>query len=65
MVIVGGLGAIAVTRLVSSYLFGITSRDPLTYVVAIAATVAAAMLAVSVVARRAARVDPAQSLRSS
>jgi putative ABC transport system permease protein len=61
----GVVGAIAVGKLVSSYLFGITTGDPLTYLVAVAVTVAAAMVAVAVVARRAAHVDPSQALRSS
>jgi len=64
-VIAGIAGAIAVGRLASGYLFGITGGDPLTYAVAIAVTIAAAMGAVGVVARRAARVDPSQALRSS
>ena len=64
-VVAGVVGAVAAGRLASSYLFGITSRDPLTYAVAIVVTIAAAMLAVAVVARRAAHVDPSRALRSS
>jgi uncharacterized membrane protein YeaQ/YmgE (transglycosylase-associated protein family) len=63
-VIAGVVGAVAAGRFASSYLFGVTNRDPLTYAVAIVVTIAAAMLAVAVVARRAALVDPSCALRS-
>jgi putative ABC transport system permease protein len=59
----GLAGAIAVTRVVSSFLVGVSATDPLTF-----ASVAALLLAVAVVAsfvpaRWASRVDPNVALR--
>jgi ABC-type antimicrobial peptide transport system permease subunit len=59
----GVVGAVVTTRLVSSLLYGVSARDPITI-----ASVAALLLVVSalanyVPARRAARVDPLSALR--
>jgi ABC-type lipoprotein release transport system permease subunit len=48
----------------SSLLFGISPLDPLAYVTALAATIAAAALASYVPARRAAKIDPMNTLRA-
>jgi ABC-type lipoprotein release transport system permease subunit len=60
-----GLGvAVAVTRLMSSLLFGISALDPVTYAVVSAVLIAAAALASYVPARRATAVDPVVALRA-
>lgn len=60
---IGVLAALAVTRLMSSFLFGVRATDPLTYL-AVSATLAFVVLAASYIpARRAARVDPIIALR--
>jgi predicted permease len=55
--------ALAATRLISGSLFGLSSADPLTLVVATAVMLAVAALAGYLPARRAARVDPMNALR--
>jgi predicted permease len=62
--VVGLVAAVALGRLMSSLLFGIGPLDPAAYVVAIAVTVAAAALASYVPARRAAKIDPIETLRA-
>lgn len=60
---VGLVAALALTRVLRTMLFEVTTTDPLTYV-AMALTLAAAVLAASwFPARRAARVDPVIALR--
>ncbi len=63
-VAVGIAGAIWVTRLLSSLLFGVASADPLTYVVAGGALFVVGVLAAANPALRAAAVDPIQALRA-
>ena len=59
----GVAGAFVVTRVMRSLLFGVGATDPMTYV-AVAVFVAATALAASYIpARRAARLDPMQTLR--
>ena len=60
-----GIGAAAgISRLVANELFGVTPADPLTHAVAIAAVLIAALVALLLPARRATRVDPVTTLRS-
>jgi putative ABC transport system permease protein len=62
---IGGLAlAIGLSRWISSLLFGITPLDPLTYVASGVLVSAAAMAASYIPARRAASVDPMETLRS-
>jgi putative ABC transport system permease protein len=61
-----GLGvtlALILGRLVSTLLFGVTGRDPLTLAAVTTALTVVALLACYIPARRAARVDPLVALR--
>jgi predicted permease len=60
---VGVVVALAVGRVISTLLFGITATDPVTYVVAAATFAAVALTATAIPACRAARVDPITALR--
>jgi len=59
----GLAGALAVTRVLSTLLFGVGARDPLTLIVSAAILLAVALAACYVPARRAARLDPLAALR--
>jgi predicted permease len=63
-VAIGLAAAIGLTRLMKSLLFGISPLDPLTYVAAPVVLVAATILASYLPARRAAAVDPVETLRA-
>jgi predicted permease len=63
-VVVGLAGAFALTRLLSTLIFGVNSTDPLTYAGVAAVLGGVAILASAVPARRASRIDPAISLRN-
>jgi hypothetical protein len=60
---VGIAGALAAARVAASLLFGVASRDPLSFVLAVSAMLAVALLAAAIPARRASRVEPAIALR--
>jgi putative ABC transport system permease protein len=60
----GVAGAFLVTRLMSSLLFGVEPTDAITFAAAVAILFAVAMLASYVPARRAAKVNPLEALRS-
>src|SRR5215467_425290 len=62
-VIIGIAASLAVTRLMSSLLFGISATDPLTFVAVAALLASVALLASYIPARRAMRVDPMVALR--
>jgi putative ABC transport system permease protein len=60
----GLAGALLLTRLIDSMLFGIRSYDPLTFAVILAVLAAVGILACLLPARRAANVDPLTALRA-
>jgi predicted permease len=62
-VVAGLVGAVAVTRVMASLLFGVTATDTLTFGAVAAVLIAAAFLATVIPAQRATRVDPMTVLR--
>ncbi|MGH7573841.1 MAG: ADOP family duplicated permease [Longimicrobiales bacterium] len=63
-VLLGAVGAFAVTRALRRFLFEVTPTDPITFIGAAALISLAALLAAWLPARRAARVEPMAVLRS-
>jgi len=63
--LIGGFtGALLLTGLMKSLLFGVNSADPLTYAVAAAGLMVAALVGSYLPARRATKVDPVEALRA-
>jgi predicted permease len=62
-VLIGIIAALALTRLMASQLFGVSSNDPLTFVAVGSLLTLVALLACYIPARRAIRVDPMIALK--
>jgi ABC-type antimicrobial peptide transport system permease subunit len=62
--LLGLLGAVAASRLLRSFLFGVSPFDPLVLALSAAAMLLLALAASTLPASRAARVDPMLALRS-
>jgi putative ABC transport system permease protein len=62
-IVVGTIAALGAGRVISNYLYGISSSDPLTYLLMALGLVCISLLACFVPARRATKVDPMVALR--
>jgi len=62
-VAIGLAAAVALTRVMSSLLFGVGAKDPVTFVVVAVLLLVVALIACLVPARRATRIDPLEALR--
>jgi ABC-type antimicrobial peptide transport system permease subunit len=62
--LLGTGAALALTRLIGTLLYGVTPSDPLTYLAAALTLAGAALIACLMPAWRAARIDPAVTLRN-
>lgn len=62
-VVIGIIGSLALTRLLTTLLFGVSATDPPTFVVVSLLLMAVALLATYIPARRAMRIDPLEALR--
>ena len=62
-VAIGLASAFGLRRVIATFLFGVTARDPLVFVVVPVLLTAVALVGVWLPARRAARVDPVVALR--
>jgi ABC-type antimicrobial peptide transport system permease subunit len=63
--VLGGVGcAFAVSRLLTTFLFGITPWDPVAFSIAAIVLTLVASIAAWIPARRAARIDPLIALRA-
>lgn len=62
--VVGTLGALSLTRLLTAMVYGVSPTDPLTFAAAIGLLAVVALAACLVPAAKAARIDPLAALRS-
>ena len=63
-VVIGSVASLAAVRLLQSFLWGVTTSDPLTFAVVVAILFAVALVASLVPAMRVLRLDPALTLRA-
>jgi len=63
-VAIGAAGALFLTQLLRGVLYGVTPADPVTFISMAALLALVALVACGIPARRAARVDPAVTLRA-
>jgi predicted permease len=63
-VAIGSLAALATTRLMQSFIWGVKATDPLTFIAVIATLLGVALLASVIPAMRVLRLDPAKTLRA-
>jgi ABC-type antimicrobial peptide transport system permease subunit len=61
--VIGVAGALALTRVLSSLLYGVTPTDPVTFMIVSFVLVTVALTASYIPARRAAKIDPMEALR--
>ena len=61
--LIGLVGAVAASRLISQFVYGVTARDPLSYTISVLVAIGVALLASYFPARRAMKVDPMVALR--
>ncbi len=59
----GIIGSLVLTRLLTSYLFDVSSFDPMTYAGVSTLLILTAIIACAIPARRAAKIDPMEALR--
>jgi ABC-type antimicrobial peptide transport system permease subunit len=62
--VLGVLGSLAVSRLVSSFLFEVSATDPFIYLAGVLVMMIVALAASALPAMRAVQADPTQALRS-
>ncbi|HMC78318.1 MAG TPA: ABC transporter permease [Vicinamibacterales bacterium] len=63
-VIAGLAGAVAVTRVLQTFLFGVTPTDPMAFTIVTLLLMAVGLMAAWLPARRATRIDPCAALRA-
>ena len=62
-IVIGGVGALLLTRLMGNLLYKVSSHDPLAFGSALTVITIVSLAACFLPARRAIRIDPAQVLR--
>ena len=62
--VIGVAGALALSRVVQGLLFGVTATDPMTFAAVVGTLLTVALVACTVPAYRAVRVDPSAALRA-